>query len=490
MNQHGHPSLLFFFDDRGVRASLRAPRLFPGPRTRGEDPSSSHWDSNLVSDTGVGSCLEEFQDLNCSSIIAAEFWDGILSVKTTVGLKYTCPFQRALMFYHNILSWMLANNDLEYPRDNMHYKLQLVDYSGIFFKANKLMMNSLSEKLKSFLEFNIAIELVTEREDIPGSRCENVFLANKSNPGPLSTSNVECLKSGLEDYVLRHGNSLTQKCNTCFATSERLKVGSGIACSTENHKSSGLMMEVVVIISEVESKCPCFRECSSKTEVLYFKDFTPCSNSHSTLNVLSTIDWQSYGLTLENVVDQGVCVLEWGDSPSHSQIDMLTLPLGRHKTQPEQHLIKKAVTAALNNLKETHPGILRSAHALKENFIILNGEVLLLNHQLKTSHLASWICSHAPDLARSIAGLILSSNDPDFQGECFSLLGLESREIGANAVEDCIQEKIVSVIEMDDRKPRQRNVVAPSLFEDDCDQDSSYQDKEYEEGEDEFSYLD
>jgi hypothetical protein len=49
--------------------------------------------------------------------------------------------------------------------------------------------------------------------------------------------------------------------------SECLKVGSGIACSTESHKSSGLMMEVVIIISEIESTCPCFRECSSKTEV-------------------------------------------------------------------------------------------------------------------------------------------------------------------------------------------------------------------------------
>ncbi|KAJ6898192.1 hypothetical protein NC652_024879 [Populus alba x Populus x berolinensis] len=27
-----------------------------------------------ISDTGIGSCLEEFQDLNCSSIISAEFW--------------------------------------------------------------------------------------------------------------------------------------------------------------------------------------------------------------------------------------------------------------------------------------------------------------------------------------------------------------------------------------------------------------------------------
>lgn len=316
---------------------------------------------------------------------------------------------------------------------------------------------------------NIAIELLIEREDIPGSRCENVFLANRSNPGPLSTSNVEFLKSGLEDYVLKHGNSLTQKCSTCFATSECLKVGSGIACSTESHKSSGLMMEVVIIISEIETTCPCFRECSSKTEVLYFKDFTPCSISHSTLNVLSTIDWKSYGLTLENVVDRGVCVLEWEDSPSHSQIDMVVhcyhkqYPM--HKTQLERHLIKKAVKAALNNVKEKHPGILLSAHALK-------------------------ICSHAPDLARSIAGLILSSNDPDFQGECFSLLGLQSREIGADVVEDCIEEKIVSVIEMNDRKSRQRKVVAPFLFEDDCDQDSNYKDKEYEEGEDEFSYVD
>jgi hypothetical protein len=39
--------------------------------------------------------------------------------------------------------------------------------------------------------------------------------------------------------------------------------------------------------------------------------------------------------------------------------------LGRHKTQLERHLIKKAVKAALNNLKEKHPGILLSAHALK-----------------------------------------------------------------------------------------------------------------------------
>ncbi|KAL9353270.1 hypothetical protein Peur_055950 [Populus x canadensis] len=427
-----------------------------------------------ISDTGIGSCLEEFQDLNCSSIISAEFWDGILSVKTTA----ICDDE--IYHYHfnlreNISSSRTLTRLPSNPKNGLKFsgtEICLSISESIDVLVSEI--NHFFQKMMILNSPNIAIELLIEREDIPGSRCENVFLANRSNPGPLSTSNVEFLKSGLEDYVLKHGNSLTQKCSTCFATSECLKVGSGIACSTESHKSSGLMMEVVIIISEIESTCPCFRECSSKTEVLYFKDFTPCSISHSTLNVLSTIDWKSYGLTLENVVDQGVCVLEWEDSPSHSQIDMVLhcyhkqypmLPLGRHKTQPERHLIKKAVKAALNNLKEKHPGILLSAHALK-------------------------ICSHAPDLARSIAGLILSSNDPDFQGECFSLLGLQSREIGADVVEDCIQEKIVSVIEMNDRKSRQRKVVAPFLFEDDCDQDSNYQDKEYEEGEDEFSYVD
>ncbi|XP_061975301.1 type 2 DNA topoisomerase 6 subunit B-like [Populus nigra] len=422
-----------------------------------------------ISDTGIGSCLEEFQDLNCSSIISAEFWDGILSVKTTA----ICDDE--IYHYHfnlreNISSSRTLTRLPSNPKNGLKFSgtetcLSISESIDVLVSE----INHFFQKMMILNIPNIAIELLIEREDIPGSRCENVFLANRSNPGPLSTSNVEFLKSGLEDYVLKHGNSLTQKCSTCFATSECLKVGSGIACSTESHKSSGLMMEVVIIISEIESTCPCFRECSSKTEVLYFKDFTPCSISHSTLNVLSTIDWKSYGLTLENVVDQGVCVLEWEDSPSHSQIDMVLhcyhkqYPI--HKTQLERHLIKKAVKAALNNLKEKHPGILLSAHALK-------------------------ICSHAPDLARSIAGLILSSNDPDFQGECFSLLGLQSREIGSDVVEDCIQEKIVSVIEMNDRKSRQRKVVAPFLFEDDCDQDSNYQDKEYEEGEDEFSYVD
>lgn len=90
-----------------------------------------------------------------------------------------------------------------------------------------------------------------------------------------------------------------------------------------------------------------------------------------------------------------------------------------------------------------------------------------------------------------MAGLILSSNDSGYQEECFSLLGLQFQGVGGETVEDCIKEKIVSVIEMNDRKSRQRSEeVAPFLFRDDCLQELEFQEEEYEEGEDAFSPLD
>ncbi|KAI9168983.1 hypothetical protein LWI28_004934 [Acer negundo] len=164
---------------------------------------------------------------------------------------------------------------------------------------------------------NVAIELVVEREDVPASRSKDVFLANECSPLPFSSSNVERLKSGLEDYVLKHRNTLQGMCDSCF--------------------------------------------------------------------------------------------------PS----------------------------------------------------------------------------CYAPDLARSITGLILSSNDSEFQGECLTLLGLQSQHIDGETVEGCINEKIVSVIEMNDRKPRKsREVAAPFLFEDDGLQELNLQDEEYDTGEHLFNSLD
>lgn len=89
------------------------------------------------------------------------------------------------------------------------------------------------------------------------------------------------------------------------------------------------------------------------------------------------------------------------------------------------------------------------------------------------------IRSYAPDLAKTIAGLILSSSDLDFQGECFSLLGLQSQEVGTEIVENCIEERIVSVIEMNDKKSYNSQEPAPFLFEEDPVEELEFQENDF-----------
>lgn len=101
----------------------------------------------------------------------------------------------------------------------------------------------------------------------------------------------------------------------------------------------------------------------------------------------------------------------------------------------------------------------------------------------------SQIRSYAPDLAKTIAGLISSSNDSDFQEECYSLLALQVEGAGSIPVETCLKEKIMSVIDMNDRKSQKSKETAPLLFEDDDINESRYNNEEYE-IEDCFSAMD
>lgn len=315
---------------------------------------------------------------------------------------------------------------------------------------------------------------MVDRGDSPGSRCENIIQAIQC-VSTSPASNIDYLKSGLKDYVFKHGNRLDNICNSCFSSGECLKVGSGVACSTESNRNAGQVMEAVIIISEsLESMSPsCLRLHSTKTEVLYFKDFVPCSISQSSLNALTSIDWKSYGLNLRSISDQNDdALLEWENLPPNFHIDIVlhhyhkqvVLPPAMQKAQLDRTLTRKAVKFALDDLKEKNAGVLLTAQALK-------------------------IRSYAPDLARTIAGLILSSNDSNFKGECISLLGLQSEEMETRSVENCIKERIVSVIDLNDRKLQRSKEAAPYLFEDDCYQEPNFLD-DYEEGEKAFSSLD
>ncbi|KAL9251173.1 Type 2 DNA topoisomerase 6 subunit B-like-like protein [Drosera capensis] len=238
---------------------------------------------------------------------------------------------------------------------------------------------------------NIVIELVAEVGDCTQS-CHNFVRASVPQSLPFAVaSNIDNLTTGLEDYLHKHRNQLTEVCEFC-AKYENLKVGKGVSCK-EYNINDGLVAEAVIIIRELSGACPsCLSTCDSKTEV-------------------------------------------------DSIFPKIGISTPRQGIQLERNLIKKSVKLALDDMKKNYAGTLLSAHAHK-------------------------ITSYAPDLARSIAGLIFCSNDHAFQEECFSLLGLRPDTVAAEVVENCIKEKIVSAIEIDDRKPRGCRNSAPSLFHD------------------------
>lgn len=99
------------------------------------------------------------------------------------------------------------------------------------------------------------------------------------------------------------------------------------------------------------------------------------------------------------------------------------------------------------------------------------------------------IRDYAPDLAKTIAGLILSSNDLNFKEECFSLVGLQFQNSEANIIEDCIKDRLISVIGINDRK-RKRNREPKALLFEDCFFQSDFLQGEHEEGDEVLSSLD
>ncbi|KAK3041798.1 hypothetical protein RJ639_000314 [Escallonia herrerae] len=333
-----------------------------------------------ISDTGVGSCLEEFQDL-------------MYAPDPALGGKWGS-------------------------------KLYFGIGTEVSLSTSEIVDNLLAEFTR-FLQKKVAIELMFDCGDLPHSRFGNVILANDCTSFSPA-SNIEHLKSGLEDYIFKHGNSLDNICRSCFSTnlnssnysfslpvaSGCLKVRSGVACCTESKKSADQVMEAVIIVSESSDSTICYT-------FMYVYFLTQCT---------------------------------------------VMLPPEKQKAGLGRSLVKKAIKLALNDLKEKNAGVLLSAHALK-------------------------ICSYAPDLAKTISGLILSSNDSNFQGECISLLGLQGQNFEKETVENYVKERIISVIELNDRKPQRSREAAPSLFEDGYFQEPDFLYVAFEEGEEAIDFL-
>ncbi|KAI7728853.1 hypothetical protein M8C21_023832, partial [Ambrosia artemisiifolia] len=290
-----------------------------------------------ISDTGVGSCVEEFQDVKH------------LSDSTLTELYGKKNF--------------ISNMEL--------YQLQ---------------------------QPKVGIELIVDKGKFTEHQCVNAILANECTD--LSPEeNDACLKPGLLDYALKHGNQKDSICYSCFPTREHLKTGSGVVCRSK--KNTETTIEAVVVVSELPELInpSCSRVRGSKTEL----NLPPA--------IKSTVDI---------------------------------------------NLARKAVKLALTDLKEKNNGVLLSAHAVK-------------------------IRSYAPDLAKTIAGLISTSNDAKFKGECASLLGLNSHD--AISIEDNIKQKLFSVIDRNDREPQTRRMKENEhlLFNDDCFEEPEFSYEDYEE---------
>ncbi|KAK6931048.1 hypothetical protein RJ641_002841 [Dillenia turbinata] len=272
---------------------------------------------------------------------------------------------------------------------------------------------------------DIVVEMVVEGGECLGSQLENFTPANEGITSSFPPSTIERLKMGLEEYVLKHGNRLntsfrattTQWELSCYDKGhgflEHMKVRSAVACN-EGCSYLGKVVEAAIAVTE---KSEMSNPCSSSSS---YKQTEKMFNHILAIRVLR------FYISESSHLDQ---------SPSQ----LVMIALSRKTNQLERKLTKRAVKLALDDLKKAHMGVLTSSRAQK-------------------------ICSYALDLAKAICGVIMTSNDLDFQRQCISLLGLRPQEIGEQTVEECIKEKIVSVIEMNDRKPGRSREAAP-LFD-------------------------
>ncbi|KAE9613378.1 putative Type 2 DNA topoisomerase 6 subunit B-like protein [Lupinus albus] len=287
--------------------------------------SSSSLPSSLrisISDTGIGSCLEEYQYLKLSSTVVADNW----------GISDSDIHNYQIILKENgspgitrLPSNPKKGATFRHARHLNFINLRLIFCGSEVCLCSFISLDLLLAEVHSFLQKNVAIQLVAEDCAVPGSQYEKVFLANECTQLPISGSNLELLKSGLKDYVLKHGHNLSNMCNSCFPTGEQLKVGSGVACCTENHQHTELVTEAVIVMSNIpRENAACVREFGDKTEVLYFKDFSPCTISRSCMKALKSTDWKRYGLSLRGIIQQdGFALLEWENLHTDTHIDIV-----------------------------------------------------------------------------------------------------------------------------------------------------------------------
>ncbi|KAI0522383.1 hypothetical protein KFK09_004762 [Dendrobium nobile] len=401
-----------------------------------------------VSDTGVGSSLEEFRTMDLEAhLYPWDKWDGLLSITTTSINEKDIHCYRL-----NLQETVFSRRLKRLPSISK----QFGTFSGteVYFSTNEEITDGFVTWVVHFVQKMLVLKVQDIVVDLSVQNMDNncsiheQFLPKTEDPflvpAPLSESNIEAMSSGLEDYILKHRGSAEI---VCSVRREDLKVGMGHASNLKTARNAGHVFDVAIVIVPASTVPCCLRASSQTTEVLYFQNFSPSSIPKLALSTLEGIKWATYGLKLKEILvnGDGFAVLQWEDLPlAHMDIAIHSFYI----KYPTRKFLREAVKTALDDLKTKYTGLFLTSRSRK-------------------------IQKYAPDLSRSIASLIVSANDQEFQRECASLLGLDSEDSNHETLELCIQEKLMKIICVNDMKKGARD-LAPNLFEseplydDDC----------------------
>ncbi|URD78954.1 hypothetical protein MUK42_05173 [Musa troglodytarum] len=346
-----------------------------------------------ISDTGVGSSLVEFQDLDrgmCS--VSSDKWDGMLSI-TTTGTRDKDIHNYHLNLREALTSKSRLNTLPPTCKNHGTFRQDLLDYSA-FLGTEVCFSTAEEDNIDDFMAWvfpfvqKTSVSLSFAFADIPtedtfASYCASILnlavdltVEHTENLGrynhllqetddiylPLSLSNNERLLLSLKSYVLRHRNALDKECQLCFTSRDCV------------HLFLERSFKVWNWGCKQHPKCQRFWTDSGSGN----------SDNICAITVLS--------------VEIELCYFTGHYFSSSSCyfnkifLNLLNKIVTRERTSADRNLIKKAVKIALDDLKAKYAGTLLSCRSVK-------------------------IRNHVPDLSRTIASLILSSNDPEFHGK-------------------------------------------------------------------------
>ncbi|CAI9267831.1 unnamed protein product [Lactuca saligna] len=149
--------------------------------------------------------------------------------------------------------------------------------------------------LMLIMKIHVGIELIVDKGEFPEHQCANVIVANEWIYLPSET-NVECLKSDLVDYVLKHGNKKDNICHSCFKIKDCLII--------IDHTFSKIKLLVLHILSKWGTDCELLSTLLEAALLMVSMDDMRVIGQHGSF---LWCPWMTYGSLVKMIV--AYCVM-------------------------------------------------------------------------------------------------------------------------------------------------------------------------------------